>query len=139
MKTANLFAYMEKSIGTERFDQVMKSYFDTWKFRHPYPENLESIFSSKVGSKADWLFDYFLKTNKKVDYKLCKYHHNNEQSELTIVNKEEIPAPVKISGLKDNKVVFEQWVDGFVGKQKLKYQILKLIKLFWIRKIFHLI
>lgn len=65
MKTANLFAYLEKSIGTERFDQVMKSYFDTWKFRHPYPENLESIFSSKVGSKADWLFDYFLKTNKK--------------------------------------------------------------------------
>jgi hypothetical protein len=36
------------------------------------------------------------------------------------VNKEKIPAPVKISGLKDDKVVFEQWVDGFVGKQKIK-------------------
>jgi hypothetical protein len=120
MKTANLFEFLEKSLGTDLFDETMKTYYETWKFRHPYPENLENIFNAKVGTKADWLFDYFLTTNKKVDYKLCKYHHTNEQSELTLVNKEKIPSPVKISGLKDDKIVFEQWVDGFVGKQKIK-------------------
>ncbi len=32
-------AQIEKKLGTERFDAMMKSYYETWQFKHPYPDD----------------------------------------------------------------------------------------------------
>lgn len=60
MKTAHLFEYAEKSIGTERFDDIMKSYYSRWKFKHPYPEDLETVFKEKLGAKQIGCFHIFV-------------------------------------------------------------------------------
>jgi hypothetical protein len=40
-KTAVWMYLLEKSIGKDLFEKGMQNYFSTWKFRHPYPEDLE--------------------------------------------------------------------------------------------------
>ncbi|MBK7467992.1 MAG: M1 family metallopeptidase [Saprospiraceae bacterium] len=119
MKTAHLFEYAEKSIGTERFDDIMKTYYSRWKFKHPYPEDLETVFKEKIGNEADWLFSHFLSTNKKLDYKICRHHNHNQEQDVVISNKGGVPAPFTVTGMKGEEVVFENWEKGFEGRKKI--------------------
>lgn len=42
-KTALWLQDIEKYLGRARFDSMMKEYYNTWKFRHPYPEDFIAI------------------------------------------------------------------------------------------------
>ena len=46
-KTAEWMRSIETSMGSEKFRAVMHSYFDQWKFRHPYPGDLKNILQDK--------------------------------------------------------------------------------------------
>jgi hypothetical protein len=53
-KTALWMYIMEKSIGKEQLDRGMRAYFKNWKFRHPYPEDMQSSMEQEthIGLKA---------------------------------------------------------------------------------------
>ncbi len=120
-KTSTLFAYAESAIGTSSFDSIMQHYYQTWKFKHPYPEDLEQIFAQHSGTKSKWLFDGFLNSNEKMDYGFCKLEKNANQLSLTLKNHGNIAAPFTLTAIKENKVVEEKWIDGFKGKKIIDY------------------
>ncbi len=45
-KAAQWMQWLEDSLGRTTFDEIMKAYFDKWKFKHPYPENFKTIAES---------------------------------------------------------------------------------------------
>jgi hypothetical protein len=47
---------VEMSLGQEKLDSVIKSYFNNWKFKHPYPEDLKAEFEKQVGSGIEDIF-----------------------------------------------------------------------------------
>jgi Peptidase family M1 domain len=53
-KTALWMYIMEKSIGKEQFDRAMRAYFNDWKFKHPYPEDMQTSLEKEthIGFKA---------------------------------------------------------------------------------------
>jgi aminopeptidase N len=57
LKTAIWMFIVENSIGREKLDQVVKSYYNDWKFKHPYPEDLRAEFEKVLGQKVDTLFE----------------------------------------------------------------------------------
>ena len=62
IKAALWMQWLEDSLGKTTFDEIMKVYFDKWKFKHPYPEDFKSIAESV--SQKD-LTVYFDALNKK--------------------------------------------------------------------------
>lgn len=120
-KTATLFAYAESAIGTSSFDSIMQHYYQTWKFKHPYPEDLEQIFAQHSGTKSKWLFDGFLNSDEKMDYGFCKLEKNSDHLSLTLKNHGNIATPFTLSAIKEDKVVEEKWIDGFKGKKIINY------------------
>ena len=130
-KTPLIFNYLEAYLGTEEFDRVMKKYFETWKYRHPQPEDVRQIFESETGKNLNWFFDDLMKTTKKLDYKITDVkafgkdgHHSSkteEQSEpkdsllVFIKNVNEVSGPVNVSVMKKDSVVYTKWVEGFKG------------------------
>ncbi|MDQ3279426.1 MAG: M1 family metallopeptidase [Bacteroidota bacterium] len=52
-KTAEWLKTIEQQIGREAFDNMMRSYYTTWKFRHPQPEDFKKIVAASLGSKAE--------------------------------------------------------------------------------------
>ena len=69
-KTAALLAYLESYLGIENFNKAMQQYFETWKYKHPYPEDFRTIIESIAGKKLDWFFDDGLNSTQKIDYKI---------------------------------------------------------------------
>ena len=51
IKTA-VWMYIENSLGQEKLDSVLKTYFNDWKFKHPYPEDLKTELEKLSGSEA---------------------------------------------------------------------------------------
>jgi len=117
MKSARTFDYLMSYLGEETFDKAMKKYFEKWKFKHPYPKDLRQVLEEESGEDLSWVFDDLLNTTKKIDYKICKV---KDGQQVFVKNKGAINAPILINGVKDGKIVFSEWFNGFDGKKKLE-------------------
>ena len=66
LKTAIWLYIVESSIGREALDKGMQAYFEKWKFRHPYPEDLQKALEEASGKGMDELFELL---NKQGNFK----------------------------------------------------------------------
>lgn len=57
IKAATWLYLVEMALGREAFDKAMQAYFETWKFRHPYPEDLKAALEKSVGQDLGQYFD----------------------------------------------------------------------------------
>ena len=64
LKTAIWMYIVEVSIGTENLDKVIKAYYNDWKFKHPYPEDLKAAFEKQLNMKFDDIFNLLNKKGK---------------------------------------------------------------------------
>lgn len=128
-KTALIFNSLKAYLGDSLFDACMQQYFNDWKFKHPYPNDLRKIFETKTGKNLSWFFDDLLKTNKKIDYSITSIKSLKGENMLnpvaqshglTIKNRGDIAAPFSYSVLKNGGVISKKWVEGFSGEMKLQ-------------------
>jgi hypothetical protein len=118
-KTAQLFSYADYFMGTSVIDSLMRQYYNAWKFKHPYPEDLRDIFKDTEDYNLSWLFDGFLNSNGKMDYSFTSIEKNREEYILEIKNKGNIPAPFTVSAIKNGKEILSYKLGGFTGKEKI--------------------
>ncbi len=117
-KSAYAFNYLMNYLGEAEFDRIMQKFYEQWKFKHPYPEDMRKCFEESTNLNLDWFFDDLLTTTKKVDYKINKV----KGSKVFVENVGDINSPVSIAGF-DNKgdLVFSEWHDGFKGVQSFTF------------------
>ena len=53
IKTAIWMYMLEKKLGKENFHAAMKAYYEQWKFKHPYPEDLKLALEQATGQTLD--------------------------------------------------------------------------------------
>lgn len=122
MKTALCLKWLEKSIGTERFDRAMQAYWREWQFRHPYPQDLRAAWT-KAGlteQEIGWWFDA-MQTQKQADFKLMEVEKSDGEAEpgeprreagsweIEVKNRGKLPAPFSVTALKNDQPVQTQW------------------------------
>ncbi len=95
-KTALAFRYLRNYLGND-FDTIMHKFYETWKFKHPYPDDLENFFKTHSQKDVSWFFDYTVKTNGKIDYNI-KYRFGK----ILLKNKGDYLAPVNFKIFTDS-------------------------------------
>ena len=112
-KTALAFEYLLAYLGEDVFNKCMTAYFDAWKFRHPYPENVKEIFEKNSGKNLDWFFNGLIPTNTRQDFALRNTEIENGKISFTVEQKSGIPAPFIVSGLNnEGQVINEAWFEA---------------------------
>jgi len=114
-KTALVFNYLMAYLGEETIDKAMQQFYETWKFKHPYPKDLKIILEEVSEKNLDWFFDDMINSSKKLDYKIVKVKTLGKDDFIRVKNTGEVKGPFCISGLKNGKVVTEVWYEGFEG------------------------
>jgi hypothetical protein len=61
VKAAMWMYIMELSLGKENMEKAMHAYFNEWKFKHPYPEDLKSTFEHSTGKGLQDIFSLLQK------------------------------------------------------------------------------
>lgn len=64
VKTALWMYMLEAAIGREKVDDAFKYYFQTWKHKHPQPEDMKAAFEKSSGAKLNDYFELLKKKGK---------------------------------------------------------------------------
>lgn len=67
-KGAVFMKQLEYIIGEEALSRGLLRYFNTWKFRHPNPNDFIRVMEKESGLELDWYKEYFVQTTKTIDY-----------------------------------------------------------------------
>ncbi|NVK28119.1 MAG: M1 family metallopeptidase [Flavobacteriia bacterium] len=95
-------------VGEEAFWNGMMTYFDTWKFKHPKPEDFIRIMERESGIVLDWYLYYWVDQTKSIDYGIAKVEPMGQGStHIQLERLGEMPMPVDVAILfNDGNVVF---------------------------------
>ncbi len=121
VKPGTALGHLEKYLGTAEFDRIMHLYYDTWKFKHPYPEDFRLLMERESGKDLSWFFDGYINSSKKLDYAIYDIGENVNGHFVSLKNLGEINAPFPISGLKNGEIVETKWYNGFSDKTEVDF------------------
>ncbi|MCH8553758.1 MAG: M1 family metallopeptidase [Schleiferiaceae bacterium] len=117
MKSAVAFQHLRGYLGEEAFLKAMHLYYNTWKFKHPAPEDLQATFEESTGKDLSWFFEDIVGSTKKVDYKIVSTKVLDGKFQVTLKNKGNVSAPLPLTFANDTT----RWLEGFTGKKTFEF------------------
>jgi hypothetical protein len=115
-KSAAIFGYLQAYLGDEKMDALLHAYFETYKFKHPYPEDFRALAETYLNEDLSWLFDGLIATTEKIDYKLRKVKASNGKVSIHVKNTGGINGPVPLGVYASNESQEPSqmiWIPGF--------------------------
>ena len=84
-------------LGREIFDKGMKSYFNTWKFRHPTDYDFIRIMEKESEMVLDWYLNYWIYSTKTIDYAVDSVvNQSKKETIITLKRIGEMPMPIEL-------------------------------------------
>lgn len=83
-------------IGEENFYRGMRRYFNTWKFKHPEPNDFLRVMEKVSGMQLHWYYRYFINTTKTIDYGVRSIVENEQTTFITLARMGDFPMPVDL-------------------------------------------
>ncbi|MBI2257567.1 MAG: M1 family metallopeptidase [Flavobacteriia bacterium] len=121
-KTGLTFHYLKEIFGEEKFDKTMQEYYQTWKFKHPQPEDLKLIFEKSNNQSLSWLFDDLINKTYPVNFQIKKVKTKGEKTYVSIKNKSKIALPINFSYTSNENSSFFV-TETFKGKKTFELPI----------------
>lgn len=117
-KTASLLQWLEEYMDKEAFEAAMHDYFNTWKHRHPYPEDFRAVMEKHTDKPLDWFFKQ-LQSDRQVDFAVKGVDRKNGNVTVTIKNKTGEKLPVAIGLYRSDSLLAQSVSASFTGKTTL--------------------
>lgn len=83
-------------IGDEAFYKGMKRYYNTWKMRHPEPNDFVRIMEKVSGQQLHWYYRYWIQTTKRIDYGVGSVTEVNGNTLVELQRIGQFPMPVDL-------------------------------------------
>jgi hypothetical protein len=106
-KNPKLFYYLQCYLGDTVFDNMMRTYYQKWKFRHPLPDDFKQHVNEYTGKNLDWFWNELFNTTRKQHIQLAGVKQVNGNYELTVNSN--MSAPFPVSTIKNDTVITTQW------------------------------
>ncbi|ESU25757.1 hypothetical protein FSS13T_15480 [Flavobacterium saliperosum S13] len=74
--------------------------------------DFRNILNQKTDKNIDWFFTTVVHSRELIDYKFGKVKKNNETIEVVIKNRTKTNVPISVYGIKNDSIVFKQWVEN---------------------------
>lgn len=106
-RTAISLGYLQTYLGEQLFDQCMQTYYERWKFKHPYPEDMQKVFEEVSGKPLNWFFKDLIETRAITDYTIRSVKTKDGKITVKIGNPGQLEGPKVVHLIKDQKIVAE--------------------------------
>ena len=83
-------------IGEDSFYKGMRQYYNTWKFKHPEPNDFIRVMEKVTGLKLQWYMRYWINTTKKIDYSIKNVIESDDTTFIMLERVGEFPMPVEL-------------------------------------------
>lgn len=119
---------LEYIVGKPVFEKCLLDYFNTWKFKHPNPNDLIRIFEKGSGMELDWYKEYFVNSLKQRDYGIDSVFEANGMTSIRIRKVKPFIMPIDLMvTLKDGSSYIEYIpLDLMRGEKKQEWSMYKI-------------
>ena len=112
-KSALMLRMLEQYMSEADFEKGMKSYFNQWQYKHPYPADFRACMQKSTAKSLDWFFDGILQTDQKIDFAIKEATISGTQTMVTVKNNSGLLAPVKIDAYQKDSIIASAWAEPF--------------------------
>ena len=88
---------LEGIVGKDAFDRALLRYFNTWKYKHPNPNDFIRIFEKESGLELDWYKEYMVYTTKTADYGIDSVYSSGAGTSIELSRVGEMPLPIDVT------------------------------------------
>lgn len=120
-KTGLVFDYLRYYLGDELFDKSMHAYYERFEFKHPQPEDVQTVFEEVTGQNLNWFFGGLIKTSDNLDFRLGHVKTKDGKTSVDVCNVGSIKAPIPVSAMIGDSVVETKWVQPCQNKASLEF------------------
>lgn len=113
LKGAKYFDWLKNYMGQQQFDAAMQDYFQTWKYQHPQPEDLQKILQKHTDKPINWFFEDAIESAMAPDFKVSKIKENNGVQQVKVTNINQINSPVALTLWQNDKLTDTVWTVPF--------------------------
>lgn len=83
-------------MGDENFYIGMRRYYNSWKFRHPEPNDFIRIMEKTSNLQLRWYMNYWVNTTKKIDYGIKSVLENQGATFISLERMGDFPMPIDL-------------------------------------------
>lgn len=83
-------------IGEEVFYRGMKRYYNSWKMKHPEPNDFLRVMEKESGLQLHWYYRYWIQTTKRIDYGIGNIVEKEGTTIVDLVRMSEFPMPIDL-------------------------------------------
>lgn len=83
-------------IGEENLDKGMRIYYDTWKFKHPNPNDFKRIMEKQSGLELDWYLEHWVGTINSIDYGVKAAEEMEGKTKVVLERLQPMPMPIDL-------------------------------------------
>ena len=103
--------YLESFLGDGSVKKTISEFYQKYRLQ-PVDDNVFVAMLEKNASKdISWFFNDYVKTNKKIDFKISDVEKNGDSLKVTVRNLRDNDMPVSLYGLKDGNATYRTWVE----------------------------
>jgi len=95
-KGAVFIAQLGYIVGQKALDKIMLDYYNTWRFKHPNPNDFIRIAEKVSGLELDWYKEYMVNTTKTIDYAVGDITQTEEKAHVVLKRVGQFPMPIDI-------------------------------------------
>ncbi len=83
-------------IGEKNFYTGMKRYYNTWKMKHPEPNDFIRVMEKVSGLQLHWYLRYWINTTKRIDYSIGAMTSTETETLVDLTRVGEFPMPIDL-------------------------------------------
>jgi Peptidase family M1 domain len=87
---------MKYIIGNDNFYKGMKRYYNSWKMKHPEPNDFIRVMEKVSGLQLHWYLRYWINTTKRIDYGIGSLSSTEDATLVELRRIGELPMPIDL-------------------------------------------
>lgn len=107
--------YLDNYLEGERVPSAIHAYLALNHTQATDRKDFESLLRSTTYQDLDWFFTTIIQSRDLIDYKFTSFSKTKDSVTLTLRNKTGNAVPIPIYGIKDQQVVFKEWMECMEG------------------------
>ncbi len=109
-KAALGFYYLNHYDSTLTISKNLKTFVSSRILKPTNTEDFKTFITAKASKNIDWFFEEYLKTRKKIDYKITRVKKHNDSITITIKNKEKNAMPIALYTVNKDHSFSKKWI-----------------------------
>ncbi len=105
------FRYLAEYMGKTELETSINQFLKIAKEQSATDAEFENIIKSNSAKDVSWFFDILINSRKIIDYKFDKVTKTEDSVSFNIKNKTNVNIPMPVYGLKNNEIVFKEWIN----------------------------